>query len=227
MEFADNINKILEALSINQSGLALKLGVSRGIVSEFANGAREPSKEFLFGLSKLGISLDWFLTGEGEMFLSKQEKPLENNHKTGLKRVVYSESELPEGAFVVPLLDQRLSAGGGSHLPENDESTALIHVPAYLSRYKDRIAALTVDGDSMYPTLRRGDIVVCDSYGYSGEGIYGLRMGGAGYVKRLAKRPGKIVIISDNPKYPNQEESENSEDIQIIGRVHCAMIKLE
>lgn len=71
MEYPKQIEKILKKLSINQTGLANKLGVSRGIVSEFANGAREPSKEFLIGITKLGISLDWFLTGKGEMLIAE------------------------------------------------------------------------------------------------------------------------------------------------------------
>jgi phage repressor protein C with HTH and peptisase S24 domain len=79
----------------------------------------------------------------------------------------------------------------------------------------------------MEPTLRRGDMVVCDSCGWSGEGIYAVRMGGSGFVKRLTKAPGKVVIISDNPKYPVREESEDSEDFQVIGRVHCAITKVE
>ncbi|MDR0501878.1 MAG: hypothetical protein LBH16_01005 [Treponema sp.] len=175
----------------------------------------------------MGINIAWLITGEGEMFLQKPDKSLENA-KTGLRQLpVYSESDLPEGAFVVPMLDQTLHAGSGSPLPEEDVSTALVRVPAYLSIYGDKIAALKVDGDSMYPTLHRGDMVVCDSCGWSGEGIYALRMSGCGFVKRITKRPGKIVIISDNPKYPPQEEPEESQDIQIIGRVHCAITKME
>jgi transcriptional regulator with XRE-family HTH domain len=140
---------------------------------------------------------------------------------------VYRPSNFPEGSFVVPLLDQRLSAGPGAALPEADEARALIHVPGYLARYGENIAALEVDGDSMEPTLHRGDMVVCDSMGWSGEGIYAVRMGGSGLVKRLTKAPGKVVIISDNPKYPVREESEDSEDFQVIGRVHCAITKVE
>jgi phage repressor protein C with HTH and peptisase S24 domain len=52
-------------------------------------------------------------------------------------------------------------------------------------------------------------------------------MSGTRFVKRITKRPGKLVIISDNPKYPPQEESEENEDIEIIGRVHCAITKIE
>jgi phage repressor protein C with HTH and peptisase S24 domain len=70
-------------------------------------------------------------------------------------------------------------------------------------------------------------MVVCDSGGWSGEGIYAVQMGGLGFVKRITKAPGKIIIISDNPKYPAQEESEESDDFKIIGRVHCAITKVE
>jgi transcriptional regulator with XRE-family HTH domain len=59
---------ILETLAMNQSQLAEKLGVSRGIISEFVNGSRQPSKEFIFGISRLGISIDWFITGKGHIF---------------------------------------------------------------------------------------------------------------------------------------------------------------
>jgi phage repressor protein C with HTH and peptisase S24 domain len=140
---------------------------------------------------------------------------------------VYSLTDLPKGSVVVPLLDQRLSAGPGAALPEADETKALIPVPAYLSRYGKDLAALTVEGDSMEPSLHRGDMVVCDSQGWSGEGIYAVRMGGSGFVKRLTKAPGKVVIISDNPKYPLREEPDGSEDFQVIGRVHCAITKVE
>jgi phage repressor protein C with HTH and peptisase S24 domain len=145
--------------------------------------------------------------------------------KNALK--VYDLSELPPESFVVPLLDQWLSAGPGSYLPDEDEAKALIKVPYYLAQYGEHIAALTVDGDSMEPTLHRGDMVVCDSMGWSGEGIYALRIGDSGFVKRLTKAPGKVVIISDNPKYPVREEPEGNEDLQVIGRVHCAITKVD
>jgi len=69
MDFPNRIDLIMKTLGVNQAGLANRLGVSKGIISEFASGSREPSKDFLFGISRLGISLDWFLSGQGEMFL--------------------------------------------------------------------------------------------------------------------------------------------------------------
>jgi phage repressor protein C with HTH and peptisase S24 domain len=75
----------------------------------------------------------------------------------------------------------------------------------------------------MYPALRRGDTVVCDSCGWSGEGVYAVTMNGKGLVKRVTQRPGKVVLLSDNPKYPPLEDPEESQDIEIVGRVHCAI----
>jgi phage repressor protein C with HTH and peptisase S24 domain len=218
MRFAD----IRKSTGLNKRQFADSLGINQSVAGDIELGKREPSREVMLKLATIyNVDIHWLLTGDG-----KQARELTTN--TELNRLpVYHASELPEGAFVVPLLDQGLSAGPGSYLPEEDKAKALVHVPAYLSHYGDKIAALTVDGDSMYPTLHRGDMVICDSCGWSGEGIYALRMNGAGFVKRITQRPGKFVIISDNPKYPPQEEPEGSEDIEIIGRVHCAITRIE
>jgi phage repressor protein C with HTH and peptisase S24 domain/DNA-binding XRE family transcriptional regulator len=156
-------------------------------------------------------------------------KKVEAEYQRQKRTPVYFSTDLKnnEKAFVVPLLNQKLSAGVGQELPEEDEITGLVPIPNYLAKYGKNLAALTVEGDSMYPTLDRGDLVVCDSCGWSGEGVYALRMGGDGFVKRLTKAPGKLVIISDNPKYPPREEPEESQDFEIIGRVHCAIKNME
>ena len=135
--------------------------------------------------------------------------------------------EVRQGGFIVPLLDQSLSAGKGQPLPDDDTPAGYVAVPKELRRYGDKLAALYVNGDSMEPTLQRGDLVVCDSCGWDGEGIYALRMDGCGYVKRLAKKPGKLVVISDNPKYEPWEEPDESQSVSIIGRVHYALKRVD
>jgi SOS-response transcriptional repressor LexA len=154
----------------------------------------------------------------------RQVKKVAGGHPVPL----HSRDDFADGSgFEVPLLHQKLSAGNGMHLPEADEADAFVKVPAHLKRYGKNLAALTVEGDSMYPTLDRGDLVICDSCGWSGEGIYALRMNGEGFVKRVTHDPGKIVVISDNPKYPIREYKEDVEGFEIIGRVHCAIKNLE
>jgi transcriptional regulator with XRE-family HTH domain len=72
MEYANRIKAIMKALKLNQSEFAKTLGFSKGVISEFSTGSRKPSKEFMFGILKLGVSLDWFLTGNGEMFITSK-----------------------------------------------------------------------------------------------------------------------------------------------------------
>ncbi|HCC37015.1 MAG TPA: hypothetical protein DEQ14_05080 [Treponema sp.] len=230
-DICQRLTSIRETLGLNQSNFASELNIKRPTLAGYEKGTFPPSAEYLLKIREIyDVNIDWLLTGEGTPFLKEGIETavslLPSKHG---KIPIYTPEEIAENekVFIVPLLDQKLSAGSEASLPETDEETALVPVPARLSKYGKNIAALTVDGDSMYPTLDRGDIVVCDSCGWSGEGIYALRMGGESFVKRLTKAPGKLVIISDNPRYPVREEPESSEDFEIIGRVHCAIKNLE
>jgi hypothetical protein len=35
----------------------------------------------------------------------------------------------------------------------------------------------------MEPTYFRGDMIICDSLGWDGEGVYAIQMDGSGFVK--------------------------------------------
>jgi SOS-response transcriptional repressor LexA/DNA-binding XRE family transcriptional regulator len=234
----------------NQSQFANKLGINQTTLSKYENGTSDIPDDIKIKISDYGINLHWLLTGEGKPFIKEgigsgagyvplgqgigAAAPFIQKHPNSIltensKIPVYTTADIESigKAFVIPLLNQKLSAGTGQELPANDDVSALIPVPPRLAKYGKNLAALTVEGDSMYPTLDRGDLVVCDSCGWSGEGVYALRMGGDGFVKRLTKAPGKVVIISDNPKYPPREEPEESQDFEIIGRVHCAIKNME
>jgi phage repressor protein C with HTH and peptisase S24 domain len=136
-------------------------------------------------------------------------------------------SEVTGKHFLVPLLDQAVSAGRGADLPESDDVVSYIPAPSYLSRYGNDVAALKVRGDSMEPTLKDGDLVVCDTYGWQGDGIYVIRMDGEGFVKRLSRRPGRMVVHSDNTAYLPFEESIESQALNVVGKIRCAVRKME
>lgn len=122
--------------------------------------------------------------------------------------------------FLVPILNQELSAGKGSALPDNDEIKGLVALPSYLKEYGENIACLFVHGDSMEPTLKNGDMVVCTSLGWdNGEGLYAIRLNGNGYIKRIQVGTNKIIIRSDNPQYQPIEEPAESENFSVIGKV--------
>ena len=129
-----------------------------------------------------------------------------------------------KNTFLVPLLNQQLSAGKGDLLPEIDIVKGFIEVPESLREYKDNLAGLYVHGDSMEPTLNNGDLVVCDSYGWDNQdGLYAIRMNGNGYVKRLQASANRVLIISDNKKYETISEPIGSENISVIGKVRAVL----
>ena len=123
--------------------------------------------------------------------------------------------------FLVPILNQELSAGHGDLLPEEDVIEGLLSLPIWLRRkYGNNLGALHVHDDSMQPTLNDGDMVVCDSLGWDkSDGIFAIRLNGNGYVKRLQVVSGKVLIKSDNPNYETITEPLDSNAMNVIGKV--------
>lgn len=222
---------------LSQKEFAEKLGTSQGVISDIEHGRKGISRNVLLALgTEFNINATWVLTGEGDMFLPRQISAFKTAEQTinsvnealiknaeSIDETITPPQKLNQNDFVVPILDQSLSAGKGQLLPDDDNPIGYIAVPKELKRYGNKLAAIYVNGDSMEPTLQRGDLVVCDSCGWDGDGIYALRMDGCGYVKRLARKPGKLVVISDNPKYETWEETTESGAVSIIGRVHYAL----
>jgi len=150
--FPKHIKTILQALDLTQVGLATKLGLSQGVISEFSSGTREPSKDFLLALSKIDISLDWFLTGKGEMFLSSREKVLTNITRSS------------EG-YKVPLLRQKVSCGPGTNWDDEQNIKDYVDIFSIIPRLKlGRLFAFSVHGNSMVGAgIRNGDYVLFDT----------------------------------------------------------------
>lgn len=105
--------------------------------------------------------------------------------------------------------------------------------PAYLRHISpatsQHLEVLAVRGDSMQPTLRRGDIVVFDrtDQDISHEGMFVLRYGGMEHVKRVSRTscPNLIRVMSDNrDAYPAQDMMLS--DVVVAGRVVWYGIKV-
>jgi len=128
---------------------------------------------------------------------------------------------------LLPVYNARASAGPGRAI---DEETVLYRIafreewvrsitPAPL----DQLAVITVDGDSMEPTLRQGDTVLVD-FGQTRpqrkDGIYVIRTDGGLQVKRLQVEiaAGRLAILSDNKQYEPQH-GVRPDDVAVVGRV--------
>lgn len=203
--------KIRKDKEVSQQKMADLLGIPQRTWANYEKGRSNPSLKIIMKLTEMGYTFPELAGAIENVDDSMNQK----------------EYKIDVDQYLIPMLDQKLSAGFGSYLPEDDGIKTYVPSPRYLSKYGEKLAALIVEGDSMEPTLRRGDMVVCDSHGWSREGIYAIQMDGYGCVKRLSKKPGKIVVLSDNPDYQPFEEPAESEAIRIIGHIHYVLKTVE
>ncbi len=79
--YSENLKKIRKELDLSIVKLSEKIEVSSNTISAYERGIRCPSMDFGIQLYyKLNVNLNWFITGEGEMFNKNKNQP-DNNRK--------------------------------------------------------------------------------------------------------------------------------------------------
>lgn len=151
------------------------------------------------------------------------------NSDMNLKRTPLQPVDSPDDYVTIPLCNAQGSVGGGSGVNAEQIVDFLLFKRLWL-RTELRAAPadlflITVQGESMEPTLSKGDTVLVDRRYPQDvrDGIYALRMGGTVLIKRLQCMPGGVFkVSSDNPAYQPFEVKASElqgEDFAIIGRV--------
>ena len=121
-------------------------------------------------------------------------------------------------------LDLSLSMGPGTLIEDWVESQPvtfdLAFIQAITRTPSNRLKLVTGIGDSMYPTLNGGDVILIDTTERQlarQDGVYWIDVYGAAGLKRL-RNVGKrrVLVISDNPNVPDMEV--DAGDIRIQGR---------
>lgn len=147
---------------------------------------------------------------------------------SSIEATSYDLGDTPGTFARIPLYDVKASAGNGATVNTEDVIDSLafknewihneLHVnPAHLY-------LIYVEGESMVPSLRPGDVILVDHSDNTAkrDGVYVLRMDGALLVKRLQRLPGAIIkVSSDNTLYVPFEInlSKIGDTVSIIGRV--------
>lgn len=130
------------------------------------------------------------------------------------------------GGDLVNVYNVAASAGFGALVTEESIVDRLAFPPGYLrhitSAHPKNLAIIGVKGKSMEPTLSDDDIVMIDltKTDLSYDGLFVVRDGGDSLlVKRISRGPrrGTVLLVSDNPQYPNQERT--FEDVDVVGKV--------
>lgn len=148
-----------------------------------------------------------------------QDKYNQNDYKE-IKLI--PNSDTPDTQITIPFYkDFAVSAGFGATNFEGDvelipfnknELRAMFGLTSF-----NKMGIVSVIGDSMYPTLKEGQMLIFQDDGSSIEGgIYIIEYQNEVFVKRLKKRP--LSLVSDNKEYSNIEVKD-LEELRIIGRV--------
>lgn len=223
MNDREKLIEIRHHLRLSQRQLAGVLGIKSQSLSNVEAGGRAlPESIRSLLVEKLNVNPSFLLTGEGPMFLNEPSPPAVLATAAPSRHGSLRElREVLEGRLV-PFLSQLVSAGPGEELEPYDESAGLICLPEGEAR--GDLRALRVRGDSMEPTLRPGDIVVCDLGGWRGDGLYVLRDNESAYVKRVRRIREGLEVMSDNPAYASW--SCPLEELVVVGRVCYSVIRL-
>ena len=128
----------------------------------------------------------------------------------------------------LPFYEISASAGGGALVEVEEQANLISFEPEWLNKEigvnANDVFLMLVDGDSMYPTLKNGAMIMVNKH-FNGlsDGVYVMRHEQNLLVKRLQMLPNGIIKVkSDNALYEPWEinkENLDGTDIEIIGRV--------
>jgi len=225
----ERLKDLRMSLGLSQKTMGEKLQIAQTTYANYETGkANIPDELKARLINQFKVNLNWLVVGQGSMYLDSKEgevAPVERKEReVPLSDSMGKEIEAPavvRDVTMVPLTNLKLSAGHGVEWSDGDFTGEYVPVPRRVAaRYgKCRMAAATIKGDSMEPTLRNGEPVVFTLDGMTAASIYVIAIGDELLVKRLQRNlgSGKLLVISDNPKYPPM--TVDADAVRILGRV--------
>ncbi|MGV3009924.1 XRE family transcriptional regulator [Streptococcus thoraltensis] len=227
-EIIDIISQRKAELNLSLSQLSRQVGMAKSAVSCYLNKTREfplnriPQFAQALDLSPevlLGISEDDYQIIFQKLNRNRQEQVLDFlNHQLAQQEA--EKQDLDQPIYSVKTVTQ-LAAGLGYAFNDYDFET--VHVPSQPPRYD--IASI-VNGDSMYPTYRNGDVVYLVDRGftsYNGE-VCAIAVNDRTFLKQVYLEKEQLRLVSINPDYDDillpfpPEEDTHIKIYQVVGR---------
>lgn len=198
------IKLIRKELGLTQEQLAERLGIGKTALSMIETGRTGlSSRNRNILVQELNVNPDWLETGEGLMF----------NADPHLSNAFAQRGEMSMPLQSVPLYDIEGTAGLVPLFTHqsNIEPTSYIHIP----NLPKCDGAINVVGDSMYPLIKSGDIVLykqlrdVDDIFWGDMYLLSIDIDGEEYitVKYVQKsdREGYIRLVSQNPHHADKD----------------------
>lgn len=207
MNLSERIDKILEHFNISAYKLAKNIGTSEAIISNIRSGKTKPSYDFIEKLLNKYEVLDagWLITGDGKMIKSQDEQTNKNNYYS-VKQI--TKNDVLKDHQQIPLYNIHAQAGIVSIISNSPGKDTIPMDYIRIPNLPKCDGAIPMTGDSMYPLLKAGDILIFKEVNDPGNIIYGemyiLAIAHNGddflltkYIQKSGKN-GWISLISEN-----------------------------
>lgn len=243
--FGTRVAEARKKMGLTQKKLSEILAVSLSGVQNYESG-RIPNGEILIRLSRaLNCSADWLLTGEetgGAIFIKKGALPNEAmmiahardkagyeeaklnglpSIYNGRETLVCDDCEIT----MVPMVEARLSAGGGSWETSTNSDRRYAFRTDFLRRKGNAstMVLMRVAGDSMEPEIKDNDVVLVDTSNTTPRPgrLFAIAVEDLVYLKKVDAEPGRLILTSANPAYAPLEIDARGDlrnGIRIIGK---------
>ena len=229
MSLNNRIKERREALNMSRAELANSIGVTPSAIANYENGISSPKIELLYKLFKaLKCDANYLYQDEikefttetptsDELTIIKKYRSLSDYDKEAIDSLInhlsgrQTEFIQIESPTLLPYYGRIASAGTGQFVFD-DIPPEMIEVESnHINMQAD--FAVGVNGDSMEPTYKDGDVLLIKKQPSVNVGEIGIFMiNGEAFVKEL----GHNVLVSHNPKYAPIPFNES---ISCIGKV--------
>jgi len=206
-DFDDMMQRVFEATGIDtQNELAQALQINRSAVTQARKKGQVPDSWLLKLYRTFGLNPEWVESGDGRSFLKKPANG--------------SVSEFEK----IPKVNARLCAGDGSFETDGDIQCYYAFQKDWLRKKGSAEAMVMFDifGNSMEPEIRSSDTVLVDQSQKAilAGAMYAVGIEDTIMVKRIEKRPNKLVLLSNHKDYlPIMLNREEAAAVRIIGKV--------
>jgi len=209
----------------SQSALARASGVPQPTINRILKGTgkKGPETGTITALAQAcNVSTQWLTDGTGAMERAAAEQPSE------AKIMKIAVEDQTQGFVAVRVVARFIHAGLDGHGGDVEyEDHTTLSVPLdWVSEKRlpsSKLIAIRVTGDSMYPTLKKGNVVIVNTADNDPRNLidgqlYAVNHNDRPVVKRLELVAGQWYLASDNqqPEYRARPVNESTE---IIGRV--------
>lgn len=211
--FQSRLNRALSERGMKSAELAAATGISKARISQYTNGVYIPKSQAACLIAKaLGVSEAWLLG---------LTDTAADNERSNVSEVIESDR-----IYKIPVFES-VSAGFGAYAVNE----IVDYVPTIITnRYdvEDTIA-IRVTGDSMYPKIEDGDIIIVRRQTSVDSGSIGVVLldGGEGLVKIIVYGPTWIELRSINERYPVQRfDGAEVQRLRVVGKVQQIIKRL-